>query len=598
MTVKQSQFLHPAALALIALLLQGCGSAPPQDKSAGTSTTQSTFKNQTSETNVQLPPSQFHPQFAEADEALRQLDWMTASTVLALLDEEALTRNDRDYRDYLLARIDYVRGDQVQASTRLKALDRPEVALGIAYRSYNFQRHLLSLQRAYLDSARLGVRIMEIAPAKDLPGLKRSLWHDLQRSPESEIAQARSSAADPTWLGWLELANIANDNATTLSTALPRWQVNYPGHPAASPLPGGLEYMLEPAVTPQQVALVLPLSGRLAPAGKAIRDGYLAHYFTARDKGDAPTEVKVIDSDLYGSATEAYTAAVQQGAQLVVGPLSKASVAELAKQTNRVVPTIALNRIDQPVATSTTALVQLSLAPADEARQLAHLAFGEGGRRALVLRPAGRWGDEMESALDEQWRALGGTTTQVISYTGKDDYSSSVKSGLGIEASEQRRRKLRDMLAINLEFTPRRRADLDTVFMLSRTPEEARAIKPLLAFHYAGALPVYASSSAYGARDDSRNQDLNGTTIVELPWLLGSNPALQQSLVGANSDYYTRLNALGADAYLLQSRLVQLQAGPDALIRGDTGLLTMNSQLQIVRELPPARFDGDRLKSL
>ncbi|MBT3409356.1 MAG: hypothetical protein HN430_01500, partial [Halieaceae bacterium] len=77
-----------------------------------------------------------------------------------------------------------------------------------------------------------------------------------------------------------------------------------------------------------------------------------------------------------------------------------------------------------------------------------------------------------------------------------------------------------------------------------------------------------------------------------------SNPALQQSLVGANSDYYTRLNALGADAYLLQSRLVQLQAGPDALIRGDTGLLTMNSQLQIVRELPPARFDGDRLKSL
>jgi len=61
MTVKQSQFLHPAALALIALLLQGCGSAPQQDKSAGTSTTQSTFKNQTSETNVQLPPSQFHP---------------------------------------------------------------------------------------------------------------------------------------------------------------------------------------------------------------------------------------------------------------------------------------------------------------------------------------------------------------------------------------------------------------------------------------------------------------------------------------------------------------------------------------------------------
>ena len=59
-----------------------------------------------------------------------------------------------------------------------------------------------------------------------------------------------------------------------------------------------------------------------------------------------------------------------------------------------------------------------------------------------------------------------------------------------------------------------------------------------------------------------------------------------------------RLNALGADAYLLQSRLGQLRAGPDALIAGDTGLLSMNPQLQIERELPPAVFDGDRLKPL
>ena len=116
--------------------------------------------------------------------------------------------------------------------------------------------------------------------------------------------------------------------------------------------------------------------------------------------------------------------------------------------------------------------------------------------------------------------------------------------------------------------------------------------------HYAGALPVYASSSVYGARSDSRNRDLDGTTIVDLPWLMGSNPALRDALKQANSDAYTRLNALGADAYLLQSRLSQLQAGPDALISGDTGLLSLNPQLQIVRELPAATFDGDRLKPL
>lgn len=598
MTEKQSHFLRPVSLVLITLLLQACGSAPTQEKETSTASTPSSPETQQGESNVQLPPSQFNQQFAAADAALRQLDWMTASTILTALEQEALTSDDRDYREYLLARVDHVRGEPGTASARLKTLDRPNVAPGIAYRAYNFQRHLLDLQRMHLDSARLGVRIMEIAPSADRPGLKRSIWRDLQRSPVNEIEQAAAAAADPTWSGWLELAGIANENPTTLSVALSRWQANHPGHPAASPLPGGLEYLLSPAPATRQVALVLPLSGRLAPAGKAIRDGYLANYFSARSKGDAPVQVNVVDSDLYDTATEAYAAAVQQGAQLVVGPLSKASVAQLAQQANRSVPTIALNRIDQPVATSTTALVQLSLAPEDEARQLARLAFGDGGRRALVLRPAGRWGDEMESALAKQWQALGGSITQIISYTGKDDYSGSVKSGLGIEASEQRRRKVRDMLATNIEFTPRRREDLDAIFMLSRNPEEARAIKPLLAFHYAGALPVYASSSAYGARHDSRNKDLDGTIIVELPWLLGSNPGLKQSLTAANSDYYTRLNALGSDAYLLQSRLVQLQAGPDALIAGDTGLLSMNPRLQMERELPPARFDGDRLRPL
>lgn len=598
MTAQQSHFLRTVSLVLIALLLQACGSSPTQKKDTDATNTPTALQPQSGETNVQLPPSQFNRQFAAADTALRQLDWMTASTLMTELEQEALTSDDRDYREYLLARIDHVRGDSAGASARLATLDRPNVAPGIAYRSYNFQRHLLGLQRLYLDSARLGARIMTIAPTADRPGIKRSIWHDLQRSPMKEIEQAATTAVDPTWSGWLDLARIANQNPTTLSVALSRWQAGHPGHPAASPLPGGLEYLVSPSPATPQVALVLPLSGRLAPAGKAIRDGYLANYFNARQKGDAPVEVNVIDSDLYDSATEAYAAAVQQGAQLVVGPLSKASVAELAQQTNRSVPTIALNRIDQPVAAGTTALVQLSLAPEDEARQLARLAFGEGGRRALILRPAGRWGDEMQSALTQQWKALGGSITQVIGYTGKDDYSASVKTGLGIEASEQRRRKVRDMLATNVEFTPRRRDDLDAIFMLSRNPEEARAIKPLLAFHYAGALPVYASSSAYGARQDSRNKDLDGTTIVELPWLLDSNPKLKRSLASANSDYYTRLNALGSDAYLLQSRLVQLQAGPDALIAGDTGLLTMNPQLQMERELPPARFDGDRLRPL
>lgn len=598
MSDRQTHSFRLAALLLSALVLQACGTAPTDEMPGTERIPEPEQITEPETTKLTLPPSQYSAQFSAAGEALAQLDWMNASTALAGLAEEPLSADDRAYREYLLARIDHLRGDSLSASARLTALDTPDLTPAIAYRVRNFQRHLLDLRRAYLDSARLGVRVMATAPTADQPALKRSIWRDLSRCSPEEINAAREQASEPDWLGWLDLAMIAGEQRTLLAAKLAQWQASYPGHPANAPLPGGLEYLVNPAPSPAQIALVLPLSGRLAPAGKAIRDGYLAGYFEARKSGDAPATVNVLDSDLFGSATQAYYEAVQQGAQMVIGPLSKNSVGELAAQANRPVPTIALNRIDTATAPGGAALVQLALAPEDEARQLARLAFGNDARRALIIRPAGTWGDKMEMGLAREWRKLGGSIAHSVTYTGQDDYSAGVKSGLGIEASEQRKRQVRDMLATNVEFTPRRRDDLDAIFMLSRNPDEARAIKPLLAFHYAGALPVYASSSVYGARFDARNKDLDDTTIVDLPWLLDSNPPLREQLSEANSDHYTRLNALGADAYLLQSRLGQLRAGPDALIAGDTGLLSMNPQLQMERELPAAVFDGDQLRPL
>jgi hypothetical protein len=215
------------------------------------------------------------------------------------------------------------------------------------------------------------------------------------------------------------------------------------------------------------------------------------------------------------------------------------------------------------------------------------------------VRPAGDWGNKVQQALQTRWAALGGTVTNSVTYTSRDDYSNSVKSALGLPASEQRARDVRSMLATNIEFTARRRQDPDVVFLLSRNGAEARSIKPLLAFHYAGDLPVYATSSIYSGIPDARDRDLNGINLVEIPWLLGSNPGLRVAIAAGDtgSYHYTRLNALGADAFLLQSSFRQLQAGPDALLRGDTGLLSMDPQLRIHRELSLATFDGGALKS-
>jgi outer membrane PBP1 activator LpoA protein len=49
---------------------------------------------------------------------------------------------------------------------------------------------------------------------------------------------------------------------------------------------------------------------------------------------------------------------------------------------------------------------------------------------------------------------------------------------------------------------------------------------------------------------------------------------------------------------MVQSGFSRLQSGADALFRGNTGLLTMDPNLTIKRELPAATFDGGVLKPL
>jgi outer membrane PBP1 activator LpoA protein len=168
---------------------------------------------------------------------------------------------------------------------------------------------------------------------------------------------------------------------------------------------------------------------------------------------------------------------------------------------------------------------------------------------------------------------------------------------MSLRASEERAGDIRRVLSSKIEFTARRRQDIDAVFLLSRNSAEARSLKPLLAYHYAGDLPVYATSSIYRGTADIMDKDLNGVTLIETPWVLSPESHRAQTPMEPGTDAYARLHALGADAYLLQSRFPQLQAGADVFIRGNTGLLSLDPHLRIKRQLLPATFDGGVLRA-
>lgn len=587
------------ALFLLALVLSGCADKP-QKKVAQTEkpALQKQQPTQQQGTSMQLPASSNSAVFASAEQSLARFDWMQASVELQQVPRDGLSRDDSAYMDYLQARISYVRGAQAQALQYLDAADSPGISPALRYRILSFRHHILDMQGDTLASAQLADQILRTAPGDAAAAWKRTVWRNLERTSSQKLSAAQTGASDPQWRGWLELALINSDTVANPSSELARWRTAHPGHPAANPLPGGLDYLVANGPRQGKVALLLPLSGQLAPAGKAVLDGYLAAYYAERAAGGPANELLVMDLDKSASASSAYQDAVRQGASLVVGPLGKEGLADLATLLERPVPILALNRIDQILPASGSALVQLSLAPEDEAQSLAELAFGSGARRAVIISPTGEWGSKMDAALRARWTALGGTVASSATYSTYEDYSSSVKSTLSLDASEQRARDLRTALNVDVEFAPRRRQDADVIFLLSRNSTEARSIKPLLAYHYAGDLPVYAPSAIYSGVQDERNQDLDGIHLVEMPWLLGANPGLRTALAaGDHDENYARLNALGADAFLLQSGFGRLQSGADALFRGNTGLLSMAPDLSIHRELSAATFDAGALKA-
>lgn len=588
---------------VLAAYLSACGGVPQkQSTSAELPKTPSTEQLLQP---IELPPSAFSALFNKAEIQLRGFDWMGASQTLREIPPELASPTDRQYMNYLQARIHYVEGDQEEATAlwHFDDVSGSHGNLALDIKSTNFRRHMLRLEGKTLRSALLGDQIAgRIETERSVePALMRSIWHDLQRTSIQELKRALASETDSRWIGWLRLSllNAMARNETELGQSLNNWLRENPDHPCAAALPGGLDYMLDPTPAMRKVALLLPLSGRLAPAAKAVRDGYLSSFYAARPLDRViDADLQVIDLDRYSSVTAAYDAATADGAKLVIGPLDKGDVASLGNHLERRIPVLALNRSDEAIAQTNMALIQLSLSPVDEVVQIAQLAFGTGARQALIVRPLGQWGAKMERALRSSWERLGGKVNAVASYSGRDEYSSSIAGALNLPESEQRAREVRGLLGGKLEFTARRRQDADIVFLLSRSGAEARSVKPLLAYHYAGNLPIYATSSIYNGIADDRDKDLNGIRLVETPWRLGSSPRTDETTPrSTTSDRYASLRALGADAFLLQTRLSQFQSGPELMIRGNTGLLSLDPQLRIVRELQPATFDRGVLRA-
>ena len=172
-----------------------------------------------------------------------------------------------------------------------------------------------------------------------------------------------------------------------------------------------------------------------------------------------------------------------------------------------------------------------------------------------------------------------------------NDFGQPIKALLDIDQSQQRRQRVQQLLGQPVEFEPRRREDIDFIFLAAHDLK-ARQIRPQLQFHHASDLPIYTTSHAWpGYIDIDRDRDIEGILFPDIPWILaeeGDQPlslARFKKLMNLNKSNSLRLIAMGIDSYQLLGHLARLQSSEIEALDGKTGQLYMDRLNNVHRQL-------------
>ena len=387
-------------------------------------------------------------------------------------------------------------------------------------------------------------------------------------------------------LGWQQLAYLVktSQNRFILNKKLSGWKENFPQHMADKEFIQQLiKQRFELLLQPKQIAILMPAHGKLVKPAQTIQNGILAAHF--RQPLDNGIVIRFYDTSGTESIWPLYKKAIYDGAEVVIGPLTKKHLAELTATDDLPVPTLALNQVSDPQRTKN--LYQFGLLPEDEAVQVARSARQDGHFHAAVIVPETNWGKRLKKSFSEQWQQLGGVIVEAQFYQSKThDYSDPIKKLLNLDESLSRKQNLRQVLGKSFEFSPRRRQDVDMIF-LAAFPKQARQIPLQISYYHGENIPVYATSHVISkAFDIKANKDLNGIHYTDMPWMLDSSlTAISRENQQVRASYQ-RLFALGVDTYLLLPYLHYLEKNSVEYFEGETGLLSVLQDGKINRITP------------
>ncbi|MBA8682819.1 penicillin-binding protein activator [Stenotrophomonas tumulicola] len=316
---------------------------------------------------------------------------------------------------------------------------------------------------------------------------------------------------------------------------------------------------------PARMAVLLPLTGRMATAAQPVRDGLLTGYY-----GESRRKPEIDFIDTTGTpagALAAYDKAVAAGADFIVGPLGRDEVDAVYGRAQLPVPVLALNRgKDAPPAGS----AGFSLAPEDDGVMAAEYLRGRERSQVLVVHSSDDTGRRTAAAFAERFTQRGGQVLATVA----------VADAVG-------------------DITARLRAagPADGVLLAVRAPQ-ARQLAPQLALAgIGGGTRVGTSQLTIGSGKPEEDVALDGIVYPNEAWNvrgvagLPSAAAAGQLLPSARGAS-GRLFAFGFDAWKISAYLDTLaqQSG----LAGATGTLYLDGMGNILRSPAWSTFNGGR----
>ncbi len=524
---------------LIVTLAAGCSAPQPKSRQALpaplTSESQTTAVKQELDTDLAVIRSAL----TDAEEAWQAGAWRTALSHIVSYRQVVLPSPEEQRRQYLEAMIAIQQGEYNKAKDHLTdlirrddyALEHDPIALRLSLYQQARLHHDLSV--ILVEGSYLLNQPLTEARLKDQIVLDQALAIASLSEPELKRVSKQLSAYELPLLEAAIRSRVARQDRIGIALCQ-----------AWSPI-DSIERSLttlcsaDPQVNSDAIIVALPLSGRLKVAGEAILDGILSRQLG----GEAVGSLTLIDTasepldELVRLMNESVTPPT------LIGPLQKDKLDTLARAPQ---PTpgkiVALNSLEASSLPPTN-WIQLSLSPEAQAAALAEQVYAAQARRVIIIRPLSDWGARTLVAFTETWNHLGGQVVTTATYRGQTDYETAIQAALGVADSAVRRRELGRAAGLSTYLQNRRRQDIDAIILLASNPEEARSIKPLLAFHFANDIPAYSLSVINQLPTELNHSDLDGLYTLDIE---NFNPIPTEQALSAP---LARLTALGQDAH-------------------------------------------------